>query len=60
MSRIQTMKSASLQSAPSVGGEIVVLVYTERQEDVIRIVSARRASTREAALFHRYYEETNQ
>ena len=43
-----------------VAGEIVVVVYTERQEDVVRIVSARRASTREVALFHRYYEETNQ
>ena len=42
-----------------VGGEIVVVVYTERQEDVIRIVTARGASTREVALFHRYYEEAN-
>ena len=42
------------------GREIVVVAYTEREENVLRIVSARRASKREVALFHRYYEETNQ
>jgi len=30
---------------------IIVVVYTERQEDVIRIISARMASKREASLF---------
>lgn len=30
---------------------IVVVVFTERADDVIRIISARRATTREARLF---------
>lgn len=32
---------------------IVVVIYTERQDDVIRIVSARRATKQEASLLYR-------
>ena len=35
---------------------IVVVAYTEREGDVIRIISARRASTREAGWYRRYRE----
>ncbi len=35
-------------------GQIVVVVFTERQEDVIRVLSARRATRREGRLFFRY------
>ncbi len=33
---------------------LVVVVYTERHEDTIRIISARRATTSEAGFFRRY------
>ena len=33
---------------------VVVVVYTERQEDTIRIISARLATTSETRLFRRY------
>ena len=35
---------------------VVVVVYTERQDDVLRIVSARKATKQEAVLFQKYYE----
>lgn len=35
---------------------VVVVVYTEREENVIRIVSARRATRKELELFHEYLE----
>ena len=31
---------------------IVVVVFTERDEDIVRIIGARRASGREEALYH--------
>ena len=36
---------------------LIVVVYTERQEDVIRIISARLATTSESGLFRRYSGE---
>lgn len=33
---------------------IVMVVFTERDEEVIRIISARHATIREEQLFHRY------
>jgi uncharacterized DUF497 family protein len=38
---------------------IVVVIYTERQEDVIRIVSARKGTKEEVRLFHQYHGGTN-
>ncbi len=38
---------------------VVVVIYTERGDDVIRIVSARRATKREIQLLHQYYGGTN-
>ena len=35
---------------------IVLVVWTERDEDVIRIISARRATERERTLYHAYME----
>ncbi len=35
---------------------VVVVVYTERQDDVVRIVSARRATKKEIQLFHQHLE----
>lgn len=35
---------------------VVVVVFTERHEHTIRIISARRATTSEAALYRRYLE----
>lgn len=32
----------------------VVVVFTEREEDIVRILSARRATKKEARLFHQY------
>ncbi len=37
---------------------IVVVVYTERPDDVIRIVSARKATEKEVQLFRRYHGGT--
>ena len=36
-----------------VGDEVVVVVYTERNDDVIRIVSARRATKKEIELYQK-------
>lgn len=33
---------------------IIMVVFTEREEDVIRIISARPATKREQQMFHRY------
>ena len=33
---------------------VVVVVWTEREEDVVRIISARPATSRETRLFHKY------
>ena len=38
---------------------IVVVIYTERQDDVIRIVSARKATKKEVQLFRQYHGGTN-
>ena len=35
---------------------VVVVVYTERADDVIRIISARRATKNEVRLFQQYFE----
>ena len=35
---------------------IIVVIYTERSDDVIRLMSARRATKREVQLFHQYFE----
>jgi len=34
---------------------VVVVIYTERGDDVIRIVSARKATKKEIQLFRQYY-----
>ena len=34
---------------------VVVVVCTEREENTIRIVSARKATRKEVQLFHKYY-----
>lgn len=34
---------------------IVMIVFTEREEDVVRIISARPATKREEQMFHRYF-----
>jgi len=39
-----------------IGRGIVVVIYTEREEDTIRIIGARRANRREQALFHSYMD----
>ena len=36
---------------------LIVVVYTERQEDVVRIISARIATPRESRLFQKYTGE---
>jgi hypothetical protein len=36
---------------------VVLVVWTEPGEDVVRIISARLATPRERELFHRYMEE---
>ena len=33
---------------------IIVVVFTEREEDIIRILSARKATKKEARLFYQY------
>ena len=38
---------------------VVVVVYTERQDDVIRIVSARKATTKELRLLSNYLGGTD-
>lgn len=35
---------------------VVVVVYTERQDDVVRIISARTATKKEIQLFHQHLE----
>ena len=37
--------------------ELIVVVYTERQEDVVRIISARLATPQESRLFQKYKGE---
>ncbi len=39
---------------------IVVVIYTERSDDVIRLISARRAIKTEVQLFHQYFEEIHE
>lgn len=39
---------------------VVVVIYTERQDDVIRLVSARRATNKEVELFRKYNEGINE
>ena len=41
----------------SVRRGLVVVVYTERHEETVRIISARRATTSEARFFSRYIGE---
>ena len=36
---------------------VVLVVWTERDEDTIRLISARWATKREQALFHEYMDE---
>jgi uncharacterized DUF497 family protein len=36
---------------------VIVVIYTEPQDEVIRIVSARKATKKEVMLFHRHYKE---
>jgi len=38
----------------------VVVIYTERSDDVIRFISARRATQKEVNLFHQYFEEIHE
>ena len=38
---------------------VIVVVYTEREDDVIRIVSARKATTKEIRLLHDYLGGTD-
>jgi len=40
--------------------EVVVVVYTERQDDIIRIVSARKATKTEIELFRKYQGGINE
>ena len=40
-----------------VGRGLIVVVYTERQEDVVRIISARLATPSESRLFQRFTGE---
>ncbi len=40
-------------------GELVVVIYTEPEEDVIRIISARPATPREQLLYRRHTGQTN-
>jgi uncharacterized protein len=35
---------------------VVIVVYTERQDDVVRIISARSATKKEIQLFHQHLE----
>ena len=39
---------------------IVVIIYTERSDDVVRLISARRATEKEVNLFHQYFEEIHE
>ena len=39
---------------------VIVVIYTEPTEDDIRIISARRATNRETALYQQYYGETDE
>jgi len=54
MRNIQRKRIASSRSAPIRAG-LVVVVYTELPDEVIRIVSARKATKKEAELFRKYY-----
>ncbi len=38
---------------------VVEVIYTERQDDVIRLVSARKATKKEVELFRKYHESIN-
>jgi uncharacterized DUF497 family protein len=37
---------------------LVVIVYTEREEDIIRIIGARWANTREQSLYRSYMDQS--
>ena len=43
----------------SIRAGVVVVVYTERQDDIIRIMSARRATRREVRLLRQYFGGTD-
>ena len=38
---------------------VVVVIYTERQDDIVRIVSARKATKKEVRLFRQHYGGAN-
>lgn len=40
-----------------IAGGLVLVVWTDRDDEVIRIISARWATERERALYHTYLEE---
>lgn len=39
---------------------VIVVIYTERQDDVVRIISTRKATKSEAKLFREYSGETDE
>lgn len=39
---------------------VVVVSYTERPDDVIRLISARPATKKEVQLFHQYFEDNHE
>lgn len=43
-----------------IGNGIVVVVFTERESDVVRLISARRATKKEVELFGKYREGINE
>ena len=40
--------------------ELLLVIWTEREEEVIRIISARRATSHEAKLYHEYMEKKHE
>ena len=40
-------------------GKLIIVVFTEPEEDVIRIISARRATRREQLLYSRHMDQTD-
>jgi len=58
MRNIQTKRIASSPSPDPCGGQVVV--YTERQDDIIRIVSARKATKTEIELFRKHQGGINE
>lgn len=46
-----------LMTVGPVNGKLILVVWTEREEDVVRIISARKASRKEIFLYYKFKSE---